>query len=396
MNGKEITNGIFYVGVNDRTKHKFEGLWPLPLGVSYNSYLITDEKIALIDTIDQCHADLYLDKIKNVIGERPIDYLIINHMEPDHSAAIRYIRRHYPEIEIVGNNKTLSMIDGFYGREGKYKEIKDGDSLSLGNKQLKFYMTPMVHWPETMMTYCETDRLLFSGDAFGCFGALNGAVVDEQMETDCYWDEMYRYYANIVGKYGSPVQKALAKLAGVPLRYICSTHGPVWHREIEKVVGIYDKLSKYEAQEGVVIVYGSMYGNTEQMAESIASALADEGIRPIVMHNISKSHSSFILRDIFKYNGLIVGSPTYMNELFPEIEALLSKIENRDIKNRYAGYFGSFCWAGAAVKRLMAFNEKTKFETVGEPVEMKQGMSEDTAAQCRRLAVAMAERLKRK
>lgn len=393
-NYNEFVTNIFYVGVNDRTKHQFEGLWPLPLGVSYNSYLIVDEKIALIDTIDQCHGEIYLSKIKNTIGDRMIDYLIINHMEPDHSSAIRFIQQHYPEIEIIGNKTTLSMIDGFYGRCGKYKEIKEGDTLPLGNKQLRFYMTPMIHWPETMMTYSETDQLLFSGDGFGCFGALNGAIVDEQMNTDCYWDEMYRYYSNIVGKYGSPVQKALSKLSGLPIRYICSTHGPVWHKEVKKVTGIYDALSKYEGENGVVIAYGSMYGNTEQMAEAIAASLAARGVKNIVMHNVSKTDVSFILSDIFKYKGLIIGSPTYTNELFPGVESLLSKIENRDMKNRYLGCFGSYSWAGTAIKRLNAFAEKTKFEVVGEPVEMKLGITPDIAGQCDRLAAAMAQRLK--
>ena len=185
------------MGVNDRVKHRFEALWPLPLGVSYNSYLIVDEKVALIDTVDHCHADLYLSKIRNVLGDRPIDYLIINHMEPDHSAAIRFIRQHYPQAIIVGNSKTMDMIKGFYGIcEGTF-EVKDKDTLSLGLHNLQFFMTPMVHWPETMMTYDLQTKTLFSGDAFGCFGALNGGVVDVEMNTDGYWDEMWRCYLTL-------------------------------------------------------------------------------------------------------------------------------------------------------------------------------------------------------
>ena len=390
----EISTNIHYVGVNDRTKHLFEGLWPLPLGVSYNSYLIVDEKVVLIDTVDHCYTDLFFEKIKNVLGNRPIDYLVVNHMEPDHSASISAIRHMYPEVKIIGNSKTIGMIEGFYGIFDNFHEVKDGDQLSLGGKRLTFYMTPMVHWPETMMTYCENDKVLFSGDAFGCFGTLDGGIIDSQMNTERYWDEMYRYYSNIVGKYGAPVQKALAKLSGLDIQMICSTHGPVWKNEIKKVISIYNQLSLYEGEEGVVIAYGSMYGNTEQMAEVIARELANQGIKNIVMHNVSKSDMSYVLRDIFKYKGLIIGSPTYTNELFPNIESLISKLESRDMRNRIFGYFGSFTWAGAAVKRLSTFAERMKWNVTGNPVEMKQGITPDKIAQCRELAKAIADKIK--
>ena len=390
----EISRNIHYVGVNDRTKHLFEGLWPLPLGVSYNSYLIVDKSVVLIDTVDHCYTDLFFEKIKNILGERPIDYLVINHMEPDHSASINDLCRVYPDIKIIGNSKTIGMIEGFYGIFDKFHEVKDGDRLPLGEKVLTFYMTPMVHWPETMMTYCEDDKILFSGDAFGCFGTLDGGIIDYQMNTEKYWDEMFRYYSNIVGKYGAPVQKALAKLSGIDIQIICSTHGPIWKEEIQKVISIYNKLSLYEGEEGVVIAYGSMYGNTEKMAEVIARELATQGIKNIVMHNVSKSDMSYILRDIFKYKGLIIGSPTYTNELFPNIESLVSKLESRDMKNRVFGYFGSFSWAGAAVKRLSSFAERMKWDVTGNPVEMKQGITSEKIAQCQELAKAIAMKLK--
>lgn len=390
----EISRNIHYVGVNDRTKHLFEGLWPLPLGVSYNSYLIVDKSVVLIDTVDHCYTDLFFEKIKNILGERPIDYLVVNHMEPDHSASIRDLCRVYPNIKIIGNSKTIGMIEGFYGIFDKFHEVKDGDRLPLGEKVLTFYMTPMVHWPETMMTYCEDDKILFSGDAFGCFGTLDGGIIDYQMNTEKYWDEMFRYYSNIVGKYGAPVQKALAKLSGIDVQMICSTHGPIWKEEIQKVISIYNKLSLYEGQHPPVIAYGSMYGNTERMAEIIAQELAVQGIKNIVMHNVSKSDMSYILRDIFKYKGLIIGSPTYTNELFPNIESLISKLESRDMKNRIFGYFGSFSWAGAAVKRLSAFAERMKWDITGDPVEMKQGIISEKIAQCQELAKAIAMKLK--
>lgn len=389
-----VKGSIHYVGVNDRNKHLFEGMWPLPYGVSYNSYLINDDIVALVDTVDACYFGVYLRKIKNIIGERPIQYLIINHMEPDHSGSIALIKQHYPDITIVGNKQTFGMIEGFYGVHSERLLVQDGDSLALGHHTLRFYLTPMVHWPETMMTFDETEGVLFAGDGFGCFGALNGGFLDTRINLEHYWDEMVRYYSNIVGKYGSPVQKALKKLGGLDIQVICSTHGPVWTENIARVVAVYDRLSRYEAEEGVVIAYGSMYGNTEQMAEAIAAELSAQGIKNIVLHNLSKSNPSYVLMDVFKYRGLIIGSPTYSNQLFPEVEALLSKILLREVKNRYLGFFGSFCWAGAAVKRLAEFAEKSKFEQVGAPVEMKQAMSEETYARCEALAQAMAERLK--
>ena len=408
-----IKGNVHYVGVNDRNKHRFEALWPLPYGVSYNSYLIDDEMVALVDTVDICYFEVYLRKIKQVIGERPINYLIINHMEPDHSGSIRLIKQHYPDIIIVGNKQTFGMIEGFYGVTGEQYLVKDGDFLALGKHMLRFYMTPMVHWPETMMTFDETDGILFSGDGFGCFGTVDGGFLDTRINVDKYWGEMVRYYSNIVGKYGSPVQKALQKLGGLPITTICSTHGPVWTENISIHTAIYDNHTFVRIITAQTVIdtdhpgnilcpyrsvcraNGSMYGNTEQMAEAIAAELSAQGIRNIVMHNVTKSHPSYILADIFRYKGLIVGSPTYSNQIFPEVESLLSKILVRELKGRYLGYFGSFTWAGAAVKRMAEFAEKSKFELVGDPVEMKQAMQDITYTQCENLARAMADRLKK-
>lgn len=315
-------------------------------------------------------------------------------MEPDHSGSIRLIRKYYPDIIIVGNNKTLSMVDGYYGVTDNTLEIQDEQILSLGSHKLEFHLTPMVHWPETMMTYDKTEKVLFSGDAFGAFGTLNGAVVDENMNVDKYWDEMARYYANIVGKYGAPVQKALKKLTPLDIDLICSTHGPVWKKNITEVVDMYDQMSRYEAKDGVVIVYGSMYGNTELMAETVAQGLAEAGVKNIIVHNVSKSDSSYIIRDIFKYKGLIIGSPTYCNELYPEVESLLRKIEIRGVKNRTFGCFGSFTWAGAAVKRLTTFIETMKWETAEISVEEKQGLKTDKYEACLELGKQVATLMK--
>ena len=392
---KAITNNIYYVGVNDRNKSLFEGLWPLPNGVSYNSYLIVDEKICLIDTVEVDFFTQYLENIREVIGDRPIDYLVVNHMEPDHSGSIALIKKYYPDIRVVGNKKTFGMMQGFYGVSSPSDvEVKNGDKLSLGGRELTFVLTPMVHWPETMVTLDAGSRVLFAGDAFGCFGALNGGVIDSEMNCDTFWLEMVRYYSNIVGKYGTPVQNALKKLAGVPLDYICSTHGPVWHDYVEKVVGIYDRLSRYESEEGLVICYGTMYGNTERMAEIIASAASKAGIKNIVVYNVSKTHHSYILRDIFRYKALIVGAPTYNTSLYHEMDVLLSELAHKDMKNRLIGWFGSFGWASKAVAKIKEWNDTAlHFEAVGEPVEMKQAINDVTRAQCEALGRAMAERL---
>lgn len=391
----ELKGNVHYVGVNDRNKTLFENLWPLPYGVSYNSYLIADDDaVVLVDTVDVAFFEVYLKKIRAVIGDRKIDYLIINHMEPDHSGSISLIKQYYPDIVLVGNKKTFDMVDGYYGAGGERKVVAEGDSLKVGRHDLHFYLVPMVHWPETMVTFDSTDGILFSGDAFGCFGALNGGCIDKDINTEIYMGEMRRYYSNIVGKFGNPVQKALQKCSGLDIKMICPTHGPVWEEQISEVVAMYDKLSRYEAEEGVVIAYGTMYGNTEQMAEAIAEELSAQGIKNIVMHNVSKTPHSFILADIFRYKALIVGCTTYNMHLYPEMESLLSKVAARDMKNRLIGYFGSFTWASVAVKKLGEYAAQLKFEVVGNPVEMKQSMSANNEQQARELAVAMADRLK--
>ncbi len=393
---KEITSKIHYVGVNDRNKALFEGLWPLPNGVSYNSYLIVDEKICLIDTVEAAFFVNYIKNIQSIIGDRPIDYLVINHMEPDHSGSIALIKKYYPDVKIIGNKKTFGMMQGFYGFGNDEMEVKNGDKLSLGTYELSFVLTPMVHWPETMMTLAtsQAETILFSGDAFGCFGALNGGIVDSQINCDDFWLEMVRYYSNIVGKYGTPVQNALKKLAGVHLDYICSTHGPVWHEHINKVVGMYDRMSRYETEDGLVICYGTMYGNTERAAEEIARAASEAGIKNIVMHNVSKSHHSYIIRDVFRYRGLIVGAPTYNTDLYHEMDVLLSELAQRDIKHHLLGCFGSYGWASKAVGKILEWNENyLHFELVGTPVEIKQSLDATTTEQCVALGRAMAERL---
>lgn len=394
-NPVEINKDLFYVGVNDRSKHLFENLWPLPKGVSYNSYVIRDEKTALIDTVDIGFTDVFLNKLSVVLGDRPIDYLIINHMEPDHSGALTFLLNKYPNIQLVGNARTADMLEGFYNITENIVIIKDKEELSLGNNTLQFFLTPMVHWPETMMTYVKETKTIFAGDAFGTFGTLDGGVIDSQLNPDFYWDEMVRYYSNIVGKYGGPVQKALKKMADLEIETICPTHGPVWTEpeNIERVISLYDKLSKYETEKGLVIAYGSMYGNTEQLAEAIAAEAAAKGVKNIVIHNMAKSHISYVLQDVFKYKALIIGSPTYDSKLYPAVQSLLNTLENKNLKNRYFGYFGGHSWAGTALRLLGEFADKMQFENVFNAVDMKQSMGEDIYKQAMTLGSTMAEKI---
>ena len=396
MISTEIVKGVHYVGVNDRTTTRFEGIWPLPYGVSYNSYLVCGaQKNAVIDGVEVSHCFKQIDRIKEIKQDIKIDYLIINHMEPDHSGGVVALCREFPEIKVVGNAKTADMLKGYYGLEKNVVVVADGDCIDLGGKTLQFHLTPMIHWPETMMTYLVEDKMLFAGDAFGCFGALNGGIVDTEMDTSGYYPEMTRYYSNIVAKYGLFVQKALVKFADVPVDYICSTHGPVWHDELKKVIGVYDKLSRGESEDGVVIAYASMYGNTEEMVDVVARQLAVNGIKNIKVHNVSYSDESFILRDIYTYKGLIVMSPTYNGCAFPKIEALLSSLQLRATSGKVFACAGSFTWASAAVKRINAMVEKLKFTHVDGDVEMKQGMSGDVAEKCRALADRFAAELKK-
>ena len=391
----EISENLFYVGVNDRTKNLFENLWPLPKGVSYNSYVLRDDKTALIDTVDISFTDVFLNKLEVVLDGRPLDYLIINHMEPDHSGALIFLLNKYPNIKIVGNARTADMLKGYYDITNNIQVIKDGDEISLGKNTLQFYLTPMVHWPETMMTYVKESKTVFAGDAFGTFGTLDGGVTDSQLNPDFYWDEMVRYYSNIVGKYGGPVQKALRKFKDVEINTICATHGPVWTEpeNVSRVVALYDKLSNYEGDKGLVIAYGSMYGNTEQLAESIASEAAANGVRNIVMHNLSKSNLSYVIQDIYKYKGLIIGSPTYDSKLYPAVQTLVNTLENKNLKNRYFGFFGSHSWAGTSVRILSDFADKMQFEKICSPIDMKQSLNKEVYEKAMTLGKNMAQKI---
>ena len=379
---KKISERIYHVGVNDSAKTLFEGLWPLPCGVSYNSYVVADEKVALIDTVEHGFEDEFLANINEAVGDRPLDYLVVNHMEPDHSSLVRYMLEKYPEMMIVANARTLPMLTGYYGiTADKVLVMKEGESLSLGSCSLSFHMIPMVHWPETMVTWMAEENTVFAGDAFGTFGAIDAEVVDSEDTFEKYRDEMMRYYSNIVGKYGVPVQSALKKLSGLEVRRICSTHGPVWEKCIPEVVALYDKMSRYEVERGVCIVYGSMYGNTAAAAEALAEELKALGV-PCAIHDLAGNVSpglgvSGALRDVFRYDTIVAASPTYNNGIFPPVETFMRALQSRLIKGRRFFALGSYTWSGASVNLLNEMASSMGFEVLGNGLSFPQAYTKE-------------------
>lgn len=370
MKELRITDKIWYVGVNDRRKELFENNWPLPYGVSYNSYLLKDEKSALIDTVEAGSCTDYIEKIQRVLNGQPLDYLVINHLEPDHASMITAVRSAFPEVKLVGNAQTFKILQHYYKTDEEFFHlVKDGDTLDLGESKLQFVLVPWVHWPETMVTYEATTQTLFSCDAFGGFGTIDGGLFDTNNNfEEFYLSEMRRYYSNIVGKYSSMVQKALAKLDGVPVQMICPSHGLVW-KNPAKVIELYDKWSKYEDEKGVVVVYASMYGNTAQMADYIGNLIGSKGI-PVRTFDVSKTHVSYLLSEIWKYKGLVLGTCAYNTKMHPMMEHLCNEIDLSQPKGKKVALFGTSSWNGAGVKGLKKFAEEyAGFELVSTVAE---------------------------
>lgn len=390
----EIVPDVFYTGVDDHITHRFEGLWALPWGVSYNSYIVRGDKTALIDGVELHKLEEHIRAIHK--SDATPDYLVVNHMEPDHSGTIPGLIDHYPQLKIVGNAKTIDMIRGFYHIEDadRFIVVNDGDTLDLGQGLvLKFFLTPMIHWPETMMTYLESREILFSGDAFGTFGALDGAVEDSQIaDSSLYFEEMYRYYAAIVAKYGKPVQMALNKLSGLKISRLCSTHGPVWHKLADKVIKAYTDLSAGVTCKGVVIAYGSMYGNTGMLVETIARRLHERGVESVRIYNLTSAEQSRVLADIWRFNGLVLASPTYNANIFPPVESLIKALEVRELKNRTVGLVGSYAWAPAALRLMKGRMEALGLDLAGE-VSMKMSPEPESVAQAISMADALADKV---
>ncbi|MDF2514427.1 MAG: hypothetical protein K0S04_4293 [Herbinix sp.] len=373
----EISPKVFWIGGNDRRIERFENMFPLPNGVAYNSYLILDDKTAIIDTVDSSISALYLENITHLLGERSLDYLIINHMEPDHCANIEELARRYPNVKIIGNPKTFQFMEQYYSLDmsSKYLEVKDGTELDLGSHTLRFYLAPMVHWPEVMFTYEVSQGILFSADAFGSFGAMAGNLFVDEVEYDnAFLDEARRYYSNIVGRYGSQVQGVFKKLSNLTINMICSLHGLIWRGEdVSYIFEKYNLWSKYlPEKKGVVLVYASMYGNTENAMNALAMKLSQRGVKDMRMYDISKTHPSYIISDIFKYSNVVIGSCTYNMHLYFPMDSLLRELAVLNMKDRKVAVLGNHTWASAAVKNITELLGAMKgMEIIGTPLDIR-------------------------
>lgn len=369
---RNVTESIIWVGGCDRRLALFENLFPISRGVAYNSYVILDEKTALIDTVDSSISRQFLENIHHALNGRSLDYLVINHMEPDHCANIEELMLRFPNLHIVGNEKTLALIRQFYDMdvEGRILTVKENDTLSLGRHTLRFYFTPMVHWPEVMMSYEENEKILFSADGFGSFGALNGALFSDEVDFDRDWlRDARRYYGNIVGKYGLQVQAALRKLSGVDIRMLCPLHGPVWRHDLDYILGKYDHWSRYEPEEKTVaLFYGSMYGDTENAVNILAAGLAERGIRNIAVYDMSSTHVSELIAEVFRCSHLVLASPTYNNGIYPAMLNFLHDMKALNLQNRTVALIENGSWAPSSAKQIRTLLEDMKKIRILEPV----------------------------
>ena len=365
-NVREVTKDIYWVGGNDRKLALFENIHPIPEGISYNSYLLIDEKTVLLDTVDWSICRQFIDNIEYLLEDRPLDYLVINHMEPDHAACIGEIAVRYPDVKIIGNKKTFDFMKQFgYEVNEDSIEVKDGDTMSFGEHELVFISAPMVHWPETMATFDKTSGVLFSADAFGTFGSLDGKLFNDEMDFEKdFLVAARRYYTNIVGKYGPQVQSLLKKATDLDIKFICPLHGPVWRTNIDYFIDKYNKWSTYEPEEnGVLIVYGSLYGNTEAVAENLATRLVEKGMTNVVMYDSSKTHVSYLIADAFRFSHIIVACATYNLSIFTPVENFLQDMRGLNLQKRTVGIIENGTWAPRAGKLIE--------EIISEMKEMK-------------------------
>jgi anaerobic nitric oxide reductase flavorubredoxin len=392
----EIKPNICWIGVNDRTTDLFEGLWPITQeGVSYNAYVIDDEKKAIIDLAKALKTEEFFGQIDQVMDVSQLDYVVVNHMEPDHSGVLNTLRRIAPQVTILGTEKTRTLLESFYGITENVQVVQDGETLSLGRHTLQFVYTPFVHWPETMMTYEIGEQVLFSCDAFGGYGALRGGVFDDECTDPAFYErEALRYYVNIVAVFSRPVLKAIEKLTDVPVSAIAPSHGLIWRDRPGHIVGLYKKWAEYATgptEIGVTLLYGSMYGNTERMMNAVAQGVSEEGV-PISIFDVTHTHVSYILPSLWTHRGVIVGAPTYEGSLFPPMVQALEMAAVKKIQNKKVARFGSYGWSGGAQRRFESLIEPLKweltdsFEFVGSPTEEDLKRGEELGA---RLAQAI-------
>ncbi|MDO5725723.1 MAG: FprA family A-type flavoprotein [Tissierellia bacterium] len=388
----KIRDNLYYVGVNDRQTRLFENMWPLENGVCYNSYVLTGEKTVLMDTVRINKVDGFLEKLYEVLDGRDLDYLVIHHMEPDHSGAIDTILELFPNVKLVGNKRTKDFLKNFYEIDNEnFVEVKEGDTLDLGDTSLTFYMTPMMHWPESMVSYEESTGTLFSQDAFGSFGALSGGIFDDEVDFEFFKEDTVRYYTNIIGKFSQQVQAAMRKISGLEIKMICPVHGLVWRENPQKIVDLYSKLANFETEEGVVIVYGSMYGHTEKMAETVARALGERKVKNVRLYDVSKTHLSYLLADLWRYDGIILGSCTYNNGLFPPMETLVETLKKQKMKNHTIAVFGSYSWGGGSLKALQEFAKGSGYDYIETTVDTKSAPTNEDLDGLKKIGNDMAD-----
>ena len=396
-NVKKITENLFWVGANDRRIALFEGVYHAPQGVSYNSYILLDDKTILLDTVDKAVTHQFMENVAHVLNGRTLDYLIINHMEPDHCAEIPTILAKYPEVKIVCNAKIKTMMEQFFDfeiSEEQFQIVNEGDVLNTGKHNLTFLMAPMVHWPEVMVTYDTTDKILFSADAFGSFGAIDGNIfADEVNWENRYLTEARRYYTNIVGKYGPQVQMLLKKVSSIEIDMICPLHGYVWRKDLGKFIDLYQKWSTYTPEiNSVMIAYASVYGGTQNAAEILAGELAELGVKDIKMFDVSVTHSSYVVSDMFKYSHIVFASTTYNNGIFVEMENLIHDIVAHNIQNRKVAVIENGSWApqaGRLMTELLSQIKNTEFISSG--VSIKSAVKSEKREELKNLAKAIVE-----
>ncbi|MFA5421743.1 MAG: MBL fold metallo-hydrolase [Bacilli bacterium] len=398
-NARKIIDDVFYVGVNDRRISRFENIHTVPRGMAYNSFVILDEKTVLLDTVDQAGGQQFLENVKRVLGSRPLDYMIINHMEPDHCALIRNVVDRYPGVIIVGNKTTFTLLHQFYEIElgDRFIEVEENDALNIGKRKLKFFMAPMVHWPEVMVTYEEASGLLFTADAFGTFGALEGNLFADEVDFENEWlGEARRYYANIIGKYGTQTLSLLNKIDNLDVKYLLPLHGPLWRKDIAWYLEKYRLWASYRPEEkGVVIAVGSIYGNTVEAADILAGYLAEEGVKNIRVHEVASTNPSFIISDIFRYSHLVLASATYNFRIFPPMETLLSDIVALNVRNKTIAIIENGSWAPSAdnLIRLQVAKLKNIDIVNTEKFTIKSSLKDHQLKALRDLAKAIAATL---
>ncbi|MBT3296354.1 MAG: FprA family A-type flavoprotein [Verrucomicrobia bacterium] len=397
MPAVEIKPDIYWVGVNDRTTDLFEGLWPISReGVSYNSYLIKDEKTAIVDLAKAMKTDDFFGQIADITELRKIDYAVINHVEPDHTGVLRILKAMAPDMTIVCTQKAADLLESYYGVHDNMMIVGDGDTLSLGKRTLHFVSTPFVHWPETMMTYEPSEGILFSCDGFGGYGALQGSIFDDECQNQAFYErESLRYFVNIVAKFRVSVRKAINKLADVDVRMIAPSHGLIWRAHPERIIELYQTWCNYPDTPGdlaVTLIYGSMYGNTESFMNAVAQGVVAEGL-DVEIFDAARTHSSYMLPYLWTRRGVVVGAPTYEGALFPPVWEVIREARIKGVKNRQLAMFGSYGWTGGALRDLVKIVEPVKWNLI-DSLEVKGGANPESIARAEAFGRTFAQTLK--